>query len=112
MPSNLSADDLLLRPDLVNTATFSAMSGARPLSIWSTATIGVDNPVAIDVLPAKSRSPEGQSYQPGATSNIVIGATQASNVNAGSIRLHNPASPRSRPMGDDAASSEPRYRKL
>ena len=104
IPSDLSPTDPVLRTDLVNTATFTAMSGERPLSVDSSAIIEIDNPVAIDVTPSKTWTPAGQSYQPGTTSQITIGATQASNVNASALRLQDPSDPA---LAPDGASSLP-----
>jgi hypothetical protein len=99
VPSDLSPNDPVLRTDLTNTATFTAMSGTRPLETSSSAIIEIDNPVVIDVAPAKSWSPAGQSYEPGAASTVTIGATQASNVPAGALRLQDPADPALAPDG-------------
>ncbi len=93
IPAGLSPDDPILRTDLVNTATFSAKSGAADLSASDSAIISVDNPVAVDVTPAKSWTPAGQSFQPGQTSAVAIGATQSSNVPASALRLQDPADP-------------------
>lgn len=90
IPSDLAPNDPVLRKDLVNTATFSANAGEQPLSVSDTAAIEVDNPVKVDVEPSKSWNPESQSYHPGETSTITIGATQASNVNASALILQDP----------------------
>lgn len=91
IPSDLDPNDPILRTDLTNTATFTAQAGTQPLSTSSSAVIEIDNPVTIDVTPAKTWSPSGQSFQPGASSTVTIGATQASNVNASVLRLQDPA---------------------
>lgn len=99
VPSDLSPNDPILRTDLVNRATFSAMAGLTPLSVSDTAIISVDNPVAVDVTPTKTWTPASQGYQPGAVSNLTIGATQASNVPASALRLQDPADPALAPDG-------------
>lgn len=90
IPGGLSPDDPILRHDLVNTATFTAKSGAADLSTSDTAIISVDNPIAVDVEPSKTWTPAAQNYQPGAASNMVIGARQASNVDASRLILQDP----------------------
>ncbi len=91
VPSSLSPSDPILRTDLTNTATFTALAGTQPLSTASSAIIEIDNPISIDVLPAKNWNPSGQSFQPGAQSSVTIGATQTSNVNASALRLQDPS---------------------
>ncbi|MBO1901688.1 LPXTG cell wall anchor domain-containing protein [Leucobacter weissii] len=92
VPEDLSPDDPLLRRDLTNTATFSAKAGAQDLSRSDSAVISVDNPIAVDVEPRKSWTPAGQSYEPGRSSTVTIGARQTSNVDAAVLRLQDPAS--------------------
>ncbi len=99
VPSDLDPSDPILRTDLTNTATFTAKAGEQSLSTSSSAIIEIDNPIAVDVTPAKSWTPSAQSFQPGATSTISIGATQASNVNASALRLQDPADPALAPDG-------------
>lgn len=91
VPANLSADDPILRRDLVNTATFTARAGEQELLTSDAATISIDNPIKADVTPLKTWSPESQNYQPGQASTLTIGATQASNVNANLLRIQDPA---------------------
>jgi len=90
VPETLAPNNPILRTDLVNTATFTAKSGPADLSASDSAIISVDNPVNVDVTPSKSWNPASQGYQPGAASSIVIGATQASNVNASRLILQDP----------------------
>ncbi len=104
VPENLDPSDPILRTDLTNTATFTALAGTKPLSTSSSAVIEIDNPVVIDVTPSKSWNPEGQSFQPGSASSISIGATQASNVNVSSLRLQDPSDPA---LAPDGATSLP-----
>lgn len=99
VPEGLAPNDPVLRTDLTNTATITAKSGAKPLEASSSAIIEVDNPIVIDVAPAKSWSPAAQSYEPGAASTVTIGATQASNVPASALRLQDPADPALAPEG-------------
>ncbi len=91
IPADLSPTDPRLRKDLVNTATFTAKAGAQDLRVSDTALITVDNPIRVDITPSKTWTPQSQNFQPGATSTITIGATQASNVDASSLSLSDPA---------------------
>lgn len=93
VPEDLSPEDPILRKDLVNTATFTARSGLAELTASDSATIAVDNPVTVDVTPTKTWDPAAQSFQPGATSTLTIGARQTANVNATSLTLQDPADP-------------------
>ncbi|WP_461640546.1 DUF5979 domain-containing protein [Leucobacter sp. BZR 635] len=99
VPEHLAADDPILRRDLVNTATFSAKAGERELRVSDDAVIAIDNPIRAGVTPSKTWSPEQQGYEPGAASEITIGATQSSNVNASVLRLQDPADPALTPDG-------------
>lgn len=99
VPGDIDPADPILRTDLTNTATFTAMAGEQPLSTSSSAIIEIDNPVMIDVTPAKSWNPSGQSFEPGATSELTIGATQSSNVPASALLLQDPADPALAPDG-------------
>ena len=99
VPEGLAADDPILRRDLTNTATFTARAGDQELGAMDSAVIAIDNPIKIDVAPAKTWAPEAQGYQPGAQSTLSISGTQASNVNASELRLQDPASAELAPEG-------------
>ncbi|GAA1315545.1 hypothetical protein GCM10020360_17780 [Nonlabens tegetincola] len=99
VPEHLSADDPMLRRDLTNTATFSAKAGEQPLQTSDTAIIAIDNPVRVDVTPAKTWEPAEQHFEPGLASTLTIGATQASNVEASTLTLQDPADEALAPNG-------------
>ena len=99
IPEGLAADDPILRRDLANTATFSAKAGEQELETSDTAIIAIDNPIKVDVTPAKTWSPETQNFRPGTKSDLTIGGTQAANVSASALRLQDPADPALAPEG-------------
>ena len=89
VPENLSPNWASNGADLVNTATITGLGGTAnsEISKTDTAVISVDVQRTVDVTPAKTWDPASQGFEPGATSTITIGATQASNVAAESLVL-------------------------
>ncbi|UOQ57334.1 DUF5979 domain-containing protein [Leucobacter allii] len=98
VPATLSPDWDSNGLDLVNSARITAIAApGETISAQDSATVSVDVERVIDVTPTKSWTPAGQGYEPGAPSTIVIGGTQASNVDAAELVLQDP------PVADDGA---------
>ena len=98
IPEDLSPDWEWNNADLVNTAVFEA-DGNEAITQTDDATISVAVPVVVDVTPSKAWSPAEQGFQIGAPSQVTIGGTQSSNVNATSLSLQDPADPTAAPDG-------------
>ncbi|WP_194409907.1 DUF5979 domain-containing protein [Microbacterium cremeum] len=78
-----------------NTAAATATTAD---SVADTATVTVEIPRVIDVTVGKQWQPASQQFQPGAASTIALSVANASNVDAASLSLQDPAA------ADDAAA--------
>lgn len=90
VPGDLTPDWEFNGDDLTNTATFTAENNDN-ITVDDTAIIAVEVEVNLGVTPSKTWDPSAQGYLPGTASEITIGATQASNIDAQTLVVQDPS---------------------